>query len=387
MRKIKLLNKISGIIYDHLAEDRYEIGEEVANPDAILVRSADMLNAELNPELLAIARAGVGYNNVPVDRCSEAGIAVFFAPGANANAVKELVIAGMLLATRDVIGGIEWAATLAAEGDNVPALVEKGKGQFAGPELEGKTLGVLGLGNIGGPVATLATHFHMNVVGFDPYMTVAAAWSLSRAARRAASEAAMIAEADYLTIHVPLNDETRGKVNADYIAQMKEGATLLNFSRGEIVDDGAVLAALESGKLRRYVTDFPNARLIGQRGVVCIPHLGASTPESEENCARMVAEQVDAFLTTGSVRNSVNLPDCDLAPPAAYRLSVIHRNIPTMLSQVTGAVAAEGINISDMVNRSRKDTAYTVLDLDAKPTAGIVGRLEAIEGILRVRVI
>jgi len=385
MRKIKLMNAISGIIYEHLSKDVYEIGDNVENPDAILVRSANMLEADLNGNLLAIARAGVGYNNVPVDRCSEQGVAVFFAPGANANAVKELVMAGMLLSTRDVVGGIGWAKTLDGEGDKVPALVEKGKGQFVGPELEGKTLGVIGLGNIGGPVATLGTHFHMNTIGFDPYMTVEAAWSVSRAVHRAPSEAALVAEADFLTLHIPLTNETRGKINAEYIAQMKDGATLLNFSRGEIVDDDAMLAALESGKLRAYVTDFPNQKLLNKKGVLCIPHLGASTPESEENCARMVAEQVDSFLKTGSVRNSVNLPNCDLGAPAAFRLTVIHKNIPNMLSQVTGAVAAEQINISDMVNRSRKDIAYTVLDLDDKPTDVLMAKLEAIDGILRVR--
>ncbi len=387
MFKIRLLNEISDIVYDALPQDSYQVGKNIADPDAIIVRSADMLTSEFAPSLTAVARAGVGYNNVPVERLSEQGVAVFFSPGANANAVKELVMAGLLLATRDIVGGIAWAQTLKGEGDKVPALVEKGKGQFVGPELEGKTLGVLGLGAIGGPVATLATHLHMNAVGFDPYMTIEAAWSVSRAVKRAASEMAMVAEADYLTLHVPLTKETRGKIDVEYIAQMKPGATLLNFSRGEIVKDQAVLDALASGHLRAYVTDFPNETLLGQKGVIAIPHLGASTPESEENCARMAAEQLNAFLTLGAVRNSVNLPACELSEPVAHRVTVVHKNIPNMISQIASGVAAAGINISDMVNRSRSDLAYTVLDLDQQPPADIAEKLDAIDGIIKVRII
>lgn len=387
MVKIKLLNEISDIIYNALDRSAYDVSKEQPTPDAILVRSADMHEAQLNPELLAIARAGVGTNNIPIARCSEAGVVVFFAPGANANAVKELVMAGMLLATRDLVGGIEWVRSIADQGDKIPAMVEKGKKNFVGPELQGKTLGVIGLGNIGGPVATLGIHFHMDVLGFDPYMTVDAAWSVSRAVHRAPSEDAVVAQADYLTLHVPLNDETRGKVNGAFIAGMKQGAVLLNFSRGEVVDDDAVLAALASGKLRAYVTDFPNERLIGQKGVIAIPHLGASTPESEENCAEMVSRQIHGFFTTGTIRNSVNLPDCELAPPVGYRITVVHKNIPNMLSQVTAAVAREGINITNMLNRSRKDMAYTVLDLEQEPPASIDQDLTALDGIIRVRVI
>lgn len=388
--KILRLNNISDTVNEYLPEPAFAHLTQCEDPDAILVRSADMNAMELPASLLAIGRAGVGTNNIPIDRCSKAGIAVFNTPGANANAVKELVLCGMLLSGRDIIGGIAWAQSLRGQSD-VQKRVEKGKNQFVGPELLGKRLGVVGLGAIGVMVANSAHALSMDVLGYDPFISVESAWGLSRSIERAASLAQILTRCDYVTIHVPLLKETRGMMNADAFAQMKEGAVLLNFSRDALVDETALLAALDSGRLRRYVTDFPTEAVLGHERVVAIPHLGASTPESEENCAAMAARELHDYLTHGTIANAVNLPACQMARSGATRVAVIHRNITNMVGQITSRLAGRGHNIANMVNRSRGEIAYTLLDLDEEPN-GDAGRslrneLGSIEGVLRVRVL
>ncbi len=387
MYKIQTLNAISPVIYNHLPQESFTVVKEEAAPDAVIVRSASMLEMDLPASLLSIARAGAGYNNIPVDRCTEAGICVFNTPGANANAVKELVLAGLLIASRDVIGGVEWAKALKPGETSVAKQVEKGKSQFVGPEIAGKTLAVMGLGAIGVLVANAAVHLGMNVIGYDPFISVDNAWALSHAVQRASSIDAMLAQADYVTIHIPLSDKTRGMIDEQVLAKMKPSAALLNFSRAELCDTKAVVQALSAGKLRKYVIDFPTEEVIGAPGVIAIPHLGASTPESEDNCADMAAKQTRDYLVNGSIRNSVNLPACELAPAEKHRIAVIHKNIPNMLSQITSQMARANANIEHMVNKSRKDIAYTVVDsLDELP-ADIVETLNAVEGIIRARVV
>ncbi len=387
MFEIQTRNAISPVIYNKLDKNLYNVSADTQNPDAILVRSADMLSDTFGDRLLSIARAGAGYNNIPVDRCTEAGICVFNTPGANANAVCELVLCAILLASRDVLGGIEWAKTLKGQGDAVAKAVEKGKSQFVGPEIAGKTLGILGLGAVGGLVANAAISLGMKVIGYDPFLSVDSAWHLSRSVIKAASEEAMIAEADYLTIHVPMNKETRGKFNKEYFSKMKDGAVLINLARGELVNNDDVKEALDSGKLRRYVTDFPNDEVLLYKNVICIPHLGASTPESEDNCAEMAAAQTAAYLTTGSIRNSVNLPACDLEPTSEHRIAVIHRNVPNVIGYLTSKLGEMKINIENMVNKSRGDYAYTVLDVAEPVSAEIAATLSDNADICRVRVI
>ena len=385
MYKIQTLNAISDIIYTQL-NDNYAVSKDETAPDAVLVRSASMLDAEFGPELLAIARAGAGYNNIPVDRCSKEGIVVFNTPGANANAVAELVIAGLLLSGRDILGGIEWAKTLKGQGAEVGKLVEKGKGQFVGPEMRGKTLGVIGLGAVGALVANAASRgLGMNVVGYDPFISVESAWSLSTTIHRATSEDEVLAQADYVTYHVPLMDSTRGSINADKIAKMKDGAVILNYSRGELADNAAVTAALESGKLRHYIVDFPSDEMIGVPGVICIPHLGASTPESEENCARMAAAELREYLENGNIINSVNFPRLQLDPPEDSRILVLHENVPNMISAISAAISKEGINIENLTNKSKKDMAATAMDVQTLPSAEALEALAKIPGVLRVR--
>ena len=386
MYKIQTLNAISDIIHTQLSADKYTVNKDEPVPDAILVRSAAMHDMEFGEQLQAIGRAGAGVNNIPIDRCSREGIVVFNTPGANANAVAELVIAGLLMSGRNIAGGIDWVKGLKGQGAEVGKLVEKGKSQFVGPELRGKTLGVIGLGAIGAIVANAASRgLGMNVVGYDPFISVENAWSLSTSIHRAASQDDVIAQADFITFHVPLNDKTRGTINAEMISKMKDGACVLNFSRGEIADTSAVLAALESGKLNRYVTDFPSDELIGQDKVVCIPHLGASTPESEENCARMAAAEIRDYLENGSIHNSVNYPELQLAEPEAVRVLVLHENIPNMISNITAAAAREGINIENMVNKSRKDMAVTVMEMTELPSAHALDTLKELPGIIRIR--
>ena len=385
--QIQTLNAISPVIYNHLPQDSYTVAKETAAPDAIIVRSASMLDMELPASLQSIARAGAGYNNIPVDKCTEAGICVFNTPGANANAVKELTLAGLLLASRDIIGGVEWVKELKPGETSVAKQVEKGKSQFVGPEIQGKTLAVMGLGAIGVLVANAAATLGMKVIGYDPFISVENAWELSTTIQRATSLDAMLAEADYVTVHIPLSDKTRNMIDEQVLAKMKPSAALLNFSRAELCDTAAVLAALQAGRLRKYVIAFPTEAVIGQPGVIALPHLGASTPESEDNCADMAALQTRDYLETGSIRNSVNLPACELEPAEKHRITVIHKNIPNMIAQITAQLAGANVNIEHLVNKSRKDVAYTVVDsLDDLP-ADIVETLSAVEGIIRVRVV
>ena len=382
--QILTLNKIAACGTDRLPG--YTVGDNVTEPEGILVRSAAMHDMDIPASVLAIARAGAGVNNIPVEACAEKGIVVFNTPGANANAVKELVLAGLLLASRDVVGGIEWAKTLKGQAD-VEKLVEKGKGAFVGPEISGKKLGVIGLGAIGILVANAAKALGMEVFGYDPYLSVDAAWGLSRSIHHATDLAQIYTQCDYITVHVPLNDGTRKMINADTIATMKDGVRILNFARAGLIDSDAMLAALESGKVAAYVVDFPTEEMIDVKNVIAIPHLGASTPESEDNCAVMAADELRDYLENGTIRNSVNYPALEVARTGDSRVCVLHKNIPAMLTAISAAIAEQGINIEGMVNRSRKDYAYTILDLIGHPAADTIKAIEAIDGVIRVRVI
>ena len=386
MFRIKTLNEISPVINKVFTAD-YAVGSEIDNEDAIIVRSAKMHDMPISDSLLAVARAGAGYNNIPVDKCSERGIVVFNTPGANANAVKELTIAGMLLAGRDIVGGIEWARTLKGEGDKVAALVEKGKNHFVGPELKGKKLAVIGLGAIGTMVANAGHALEMDVYGYDPFLSVEHALMLSRAVHKAGDLDKLLAEADFVSLHLPLTDKTRGMVDADMLCKFKPGAALLNFSRGELVDGAAVLEAVKAGRLRRYVTDFPSEDMLGAEGVIALPHLGASTPESEDNCAEMAAQELAGYLTRGAITNSVNYPACDPGYTDGARLCVLHANVPNMVGSVTALLAAQGLNIANMVNKSRGALAYTVIDADGEIGANVVKAVAAVENVYKVRLI
>lgn len=386
MFRIKTLNEISPVINKVFTAD-YAVGSEIDSEDAIIVRSAKMHDMPISESLLAVARAGAGYNNIPVDKCSERGIVVFNTPGANANAVKELTIAGMLLAGRDIMGGIEWARTLKGEGDKVAALVEKGKNHFVGPELKGKKLAVIGLGAIGTMVANAGHALEMDVYGYDPFLSVEHALMLSRAVHKAGDLDKLLAEADFVSLHLPLTDKTRGMVDADMLSKFKPGAVLLNFSRGELVDGAAVLEAVKAGRLRRYVTDFPSEDMLGAEGVIALPHLGASTPESEDNCAEMAAQELAGYLTRGAIINSVNYPACDPGYTDGARLCVLHANVPNMVGSVTALLAAQGINIANMVNKSRGALAYTVIDADGEIGANVVKAVAAVENVYKVRLI
>ncbi len=388
MYKIQTLNEISDIIHSQLSADQYTVTRDEPVPDAILVRSADMHSLDLPESLQAIARAGAGVNNIPIDACSKRGIVVFNTPGANANAVAELVVAGLLLCSRNVTGGIEWAATLKGKGDEVAKLVEKGKNQFVGPEVRGKTLGVIGLGAIGSLVANCALNgLGMEVIGLDPSITVEHAWSLSRGIKRASSLEELLQKSDYVTVHVPLTAKTKGMFDFHLFTLMKTDARLLNFSRAELVDGDACRAALKSKKLGAYVTDFPTDDMLGIPGVICIPHLGASTPESEENCARMAAAQLRDYLETGTIRNSVNMPEIVLSgQPEGCRILLIHENVPNMVSNMSAAISREGININNMINKSLKEMAVTVMELSQVPTEELTAELNAQPGVIKVRV-
>lgn len=387
MYKIQTLNEISDTIHSQLSADQYTVTRDEPVPDAILVRSADMHAMSLPDSLLAIARAGAGVNNIPIDAMSKRGVVVFNTPGANANAVAELVMAGLLLCSRDISGGIQWAATLKGKGEDVLKLVEKGKNQFVGPELRGKTLGVIGLGAIGAIVANSAHNgLGMEVIGLDPFITVEHAWSLSRAIKRADTLEELLQKSDYVTVHVPLNPKTKSMFDAAMIAHMKKDARLLNFSRAELVDGEACRAALLSGRLGGYVTDFPTDDMLGIKNVVCIPHLGASTPESEENCARMAAAQLRDYLETGTIRNSVNMPEIILSgQPEGCRILLIHDNVPNMVSSISAAISREGININNMINKSLREMAVTVMELSQVPTEELVAELNAQTGVIKVR--
>ena len=379
------LNKIAACGTDRLAG--YAITDEMAGAAGVLVRSAAMHDMDLPDTLLGIARAGAGVNNIPIDKCSEQGIVVFNTPGANANAVKELVLAGLFLSSRDVVGGIAWAQGLKGEGDAVGKLVEKGKSAFTGPELLGKKLGVIGLGAIGVLVANAAVALGMDVYGYDPFLSVDAAWKLSRHIHHAATLDEIYAECDYITVHVPLVADTKGMLNAAAFAAMKDGVRILNFSRAGLVDSDAMLAALEAGKVAAYVVDFPTDEMLGVDNVVAIPHLGASTPESEDNCAVMAANQLKAYLEDGNIINSVNFPDVDVPRVGDVRVCVLHKNIPNMLAQISSVVSACGVNIEAMTNKARKDLAYTVLDIAGAVCDDVTEKIAAIDGIIRVRVL
>ena len=386
---VKTLNKISDAVNEKLLPEKFEITDQGDDFDAVIVRSADMHEMKLPDSLLAIARAGAGYNNIPVDECTEKGIVVFNTPGANANAVKELVICGMLLSGRRVVEAIDWLNDEKKSGtEGLSKVVEKAKNNFVGPELGGKKLGVIGLGAIGVMVANTASlGLNMEVLGYDPYMSIDAAWHLTRSVKQAKSLDEIYTQCDFISLHLPLNDNTNGMINAEVMAKMKEGAVLLNFARGGLVDDDAVLAALKDGNLGHYVTDFPDDVVTGQEGVIAIPHLGASTPESEENCATMAARQLRDYLLDGNIRNSVNLPDCVLPRTGSVRVAIINRNIKNMIGQMSAILAADGYNIDNLINKSRGDWAYTMFDLDKDFSDATRAKLMAIDGVQKIRVL
>ena len=386
MFKIKTYNKISKSGLANF-DDKYTVGDEVENADGAIVRSASLHDTEFPASLQAIARAGAGTNNIPIDRCSEQGIVVFNTPGANANAVKELVLAGLFISSRRVVSGIEWAKTLKGNGDEVGKMVEKGKSAFAGPEIKGKKLGVIGLGAIGVMVANSANALGMKVYGYDPYLSVKSAWNLTHNAVYIGDINEIFAECDYITIHVPLTPNTKNLINADSIAKMKDGVRILNFSRADLVDSTAIKAALESGKVASYVTDFPTDDVLGVDGIIAIPHLGASTPESEENCATMAAKELVDYIENGNIVNSVNLPEVTMPRSGQHRVCVIHKNIPNMLTKITGLIADDNINIENLLNKSRGDYAYTMLDIDEADEVQLKNEIEAIDGVIRVRII
>lgn len=384
--KLHCLNPISKY-GTNLLTGRYELTDDVKEAEGILVRSASMHDMELPDKLLAVARAGAGVNNIPLEACADAGIVVFNTPGANANGVKELVLAGLFLASRDVVGGIRWCQEN-KEDANISKSVEKSKKAFAGHEIKGKKLGVIGLGAIGAEVANAAAALGMEVYGYDPFISVNAAWMLSRDVKHITSVDTIYKECDYITVHVPLMDATKKMINQDTIAAMKEGVVVLNFARDLLVDDDAMEEALKSGKVSRYVTDFPNPRTVNMEHVIAIPHLGASTEESEDNCAVMAVKEMMDYLENGNIKNSVNYPSCDMGVcPTASRVAVMHQNIPKMIGQITGVMAEQGINISDMTNKSRDKYAYTLLDLEDVLEEAMVEKLKAIKGVLRVRIV
>ena len=386
MYQIQTLNKISPLGLKLFEQDKFQCSDRPENPEAILVRSAAMHDMEFGSNLLAIGRAGAGVNNIPLPRCSEQGIVVFNTPGANANAVKELVLTGMLISSRKVVDGINWAKTL--EGDSVPAQVEKGKSSFVGPELNGKNLGVIGLGAIGAMVANTATHLGMSVYGYDPFITVASAWRLSRSVMHSTSQKAVFENSDYITLHVPVTADTKGMIGKEAFAQMKDGVRLLNFSRGELVNEDALEEALESGKVACYVTDFPNERVLKMKNVIAIPHLGASTPEAEDNCAMMAVRQVSDYLLNGNITNSVNFPVLSAERTTQTRVCIIHKNIPNMITKFTAAFGEHQINIDQMLSKGRNDIAYAILDVDTEqPVTAIEETIKGIEGVIRYRII
>ena len=388
MYRIKTLNKIAAVGLDQLDKNRFQVGDTVENEDGILVRSAKMHDYEFPEALRAIARAGAGTNNIPIDRCSENGIVVFNTPGANANAVKELVIAAMLIASRDVLGGADWVQEQAhTPGVDVAAAVEKGKSAFVGPELYRKTLGVIGLGAIGALVANVALELGMDVYGYDPYLSVDAALRLDRHVHVVKNVDELYKAADYITLHIPYTPDTKEFINAEAINKMKGQVRVLNLARGELVCDDDMIAALESGRVAKYVTDFPNEKTATAHNVVALPHLGASTPESEENCAVMAVRQLEDYLVNGNIRNSVNMPNLSQERSGIARICLIHKNIPAMLTQITTVLSKDHINVENLTNKSRKDYAYTMVDVNTRITDAVADELRAIEGVIRVRVL
>ena len=386
MYNIKTLNKISKTGLAELDPAKYAISDECENPDAILLRSAKMHDYAFNPELLCIGRAGAGVNNIPLDRCTEAGIVVFNTPGANARAVMELVLCGILMASRDVYGGMNWLKTI-ADDPEVAAKVEKGKSQFVGPEIYGKTLGVIGLGAIGYQIANAAVELGMHVIGYDPFLSLEAARRLSPKVEYSESLETVYGKSDYISVNVPVNDATRGMIDAKTIAQMKDGVRVINMARAELVNDADMLEALKSGKVARYVTDFPNQATAAAEGVIAIPHLGASTPESEENCAVMASAEIRDYLEHGNIKNSVNLPEAYLAPSGNTRICFVHQNIPAVITGVLQIVADGGLNVENMVNKSRGEFSYCIVDVSGPVGEALAEKMRQVEGVIRVRVI
>ena len=380
---IQLLNKIAKVGLDQLGT-AYTVGEDVQNPDGIMVRSAVMHEMEFGSELKAIARAGAGVNNIPLDRCSREGIVVFNTPGANANGVKELAICALLLAARNVVGGIDWAKTLT---EDVAKQVEKGKSKFGGTELMGKTLGVIGLGAIGGLIANAAIHLGMKVIGCDPYLSVEGAWNLNHRVTRAASYDEIFENADYITLHVPATKDTKNMICTESIAKMKNGVKIINLSRADLVCAADLKVAMENGKVSAYVTDFPTEEVLAIPGAVAIPHLGASTEESEDNCAVMAARELDDYLQNGNIKNSVNFPNLEMPRSGVARICVLHANIPAVITKISGAVSNEGLNIENMTSKSKGDNAYTVFDVSSVPSDAAISHMSAVEGIYKIRVI
>ena len=387
MYQIKMFNKISPVGLNRFDAGLYNVGDNVENEDGILVRSAKLLDYEFPANLKAISRAGVGVNNIPIDRCSEAGIAVFSTPGANANAVKELVLCGMLMASRDVTGSIKWVKDQVESGVEVANVVEKGKSAFVGPELYKKTLGVIGLGAIGSLVANVALELGMDVYGYDPFLSVDAALRLDRHVHVVKDIAELYKRADYITIHIHYTDKTRHMINAEAIGKMKRGVRFINLARGEIVEDEAMLSALDTGKVAAYVTDFPNNKLVRAPHVVAMPHLGASTPESEQNCAAMAVDELKDYLENGNIKNSVNFPNVHMDRSGVQRLCIVNRNIPAMLANITALLAKDHVNVENMTNKSRGDYAYTMVDLGAKVDEKVIQDVMGLDGVIRVRVI
>ncbi len=387
MFRIKTRNSISDKGLVAMKSPLFTVGDEVQNPHAILVRSSKITSEELSGDLLSIARAGAGYNNIPVEECTQKGIVVFNTPGANANAVKELTIAALIAGCRNLGDGVVWAKTLKGKGDEVPALVEKGKSQFVGPEIGGKKLGIIGLGAIGVLVANAAVHLGMEVYGYDPFISVQAAWNLSRSVKPCANLADLLGSCDFISLHLPVNKDTKGFINKETLSNMKDGARIINLARGDLVVNADIIAALNSEKISGYITDFPTDELIDVAGVLAIPHLGASTPESEENCAIMAVNQTKAFLKYGEIENSVNMPNISLDVFDGTRICIFNENRAGLLSAITGLAGETGLNIENLVNRSRGDIAYTVLDVPCAVEQEVVDRLCSIDGVLRVRII
>ncbi len=384
MLKVKLMNKIAKVGTDVLSSTKYEVSDKVENEDAIMVRSAALHDMEFSPNLRAIARCGAGVNNIPVEKCTKEGVVVFNTPGANANAVKELAIAALILASRDIVGGIKWTETLAGQ-TGVAKLVEAGKGAFVGHELAGKTLGVVGLGAIGGMVANAAISLGMNVLGYDPYITAKAAWSLAPSVRQAADYAEIFKSCDYISLHVPATPQTKNMICEKSIATMKEGVRIINLARADLVNAEDVKKAIAEKKIARYVTDFPTEETVGVDGIVAIPHLGASTVESEDHCAVMAAQELDEFLYCGNIRNSVNFPTVSVAHSLQPRVCIMHENIPNILTQVTAAFSVEGINIESMASGSKGDVAYTIVETNLVASEDALAKIGAVEGVFGVR--
>lgn len=387
MKKVLKLNNIDSKGLSKFPLDDYEIGSEIKDPDLVILRSFKMHDMKLADSLLAVGRAGAGVNNIPIDKCTEKGIVVFNTPGANANAVKELTIAGLLLASRDIAEGVSFAKTLKGKGAEVSGLVEKNKKNFAGIEIAGKTLGVVGLGKIGVMVANAAIDLGMDVIGYDPFISIDSAWGLSRDVKRATSLDMLLSNADYVSLHTPLTDQTKGMINADKFKVMKKGVRILNFSRGGIVNNDDLAKAIKDEIVKRYVTDFPDDELLNMENVIAVPHLGASTQEAESNCAVMVVKQLRNYIEKGIIKNSVNYPECKLAPNSDYRLVIMNKNIPNMVGQITSVLAKKNINIVEMLNRSKGDYACNIIDISDEPTDDVVKALSKIEGVVKVRVL